>query len=99
MRMPNACLRVFATALIAFVEVFLICGRSHAAENRVPSHRVDGTYVREWLLLGPFPSEDLQTDFLIEAGGEATIRPKEGDVLTTKDGKQLKWQRFQSSDD
>jgi ligand-binding sensor domain-containing protein/two-component sensor histidine kinase len=67
--------------------------------ERASVHNVDGSFVREWLVLGPFPSGDLETDFLESVGGEANVRPREGDTFTTKDGKQLVWTRLRSSRD
>ncbi|MHB8520051.1 MAG: two-component regulator propeller domain-containing protein [Limisphaerales bacterium] len=72
---------------------------AQAAGNPAPVHDVDGSFIREWLVLGPFPSKDLETDFLADAGGEANVRPKEGDTVRTKDGKQLVWTRLRSEHD
>lgn len=57
-----------------------------AANRDAPVHKVDGSFVREWLVLGPFPSPEIGADFLAEAGREANVRPKEGDAVTRKDG-------------
>lgn len=57
------------------------------AQNEVPVHPVDGEYITEWLVLGPFFPDDLEKDFLVDVGGEANIEPKEGDtVLFMSDG-------------
>jgi len=61
--------------------------------------KVDGSFVRDWLVLGPFPSRDLNTDLLADVGGEANIRPQEGDSVTTKEGKKLTWTRLRSQYD
>ena len=45
------------------------------------NYAIDGEYIREWLVLGPFFPDDLETDFLAHVGGEATIEPKEGDTV------------------
>ena len=66
------------------------------SDNSPPLHNVDGSYVREWLVLGPFPSPEMETDFLADVGGEANVRPKEGDGVTLNDGTTLKWTRFRS---
>jgi hypothetical protein len=84
------------------VLVFLLAGHfilAHGAGSEAPAHNVDGSFVKEWLVLGPFSSKDLDTDFLAEAGGEANVRPKVGDTFTTKDGKQLVWTRLRSKHD
>jgi ligand-binding sensor domain-containing protein/two-component sensor histidine kinase len=72
---------------------------THAAESERAVHTIDGSFVRDWLVLGPFPSRDLETDFLASVGGEANVRPKEGDTFTAKDGKQMVWTRFRSTRD
>ena len=61
------------------------------AQDSVPTHSVDGTFIREWLVLGPFFPEDLETDFLAPANGEAFANPKPGDTVTTAEGKTLTW--------
>lgn len=72
---------------------------AHAAEKAAPVNPVDGSFAREWLILGPFASRDMETDFLSESGGEENIRPKEGDTVTTKDGRELVWTRVRSQHD
>jgi signal transduction histidine kinase/ligand-binding sensor domain-containing protein len=64
-----------------------------------PVHSVDGSFVREWLVLGPFPSKEIQPDFLGDLGGEANVRPKEGEIFARKDGTRLKWTRLISRSD
>ena len=61
-----------------------------------PTHMVDGEYIKEWLVLGPFFPEDMDLDFLVDVGGEANINPKEGDTATTADGETLRWKRYKS---
>jgi len=62
-------------------------------------HAIDGEYIREWLVLGPFFPNDLDSDFLANAGGEANVEPNEGDTVTTSDGKTLTWKRYESKED
>ena len=69
------------------------------ADTSVLVHNLDGTFVREWLVLGPFPSKEMNIDFLAGAGGEANVRPKEGDAVTMADGTRLTWTRLRSKDD
>lgn len=81
---------------------FLLAGGAipmPAAENVAPVHKVDGSFVRDWLVLGPFPSRDFESDFLIGAGGEANIRPIDGDTVVRSDGTQLAWTRLHSDYD
>ena len=83
-----------------FVLWFILTARIAMAQNGSgPLHEVDGSFIREWLVLGPFPSKDIEPDFLGGDGGEANIRPKEGEVVTTKDGNKLVWTRLQSKYD
>ncbi|MCY4553213.1 MAG: SpoIIE family protein phosphatase [Candidatus Poribacteria bacterium] len=61
------------------------------AQDSVPTHPVDGTFIKEWLVLGPFFPEDLETDFLASANGEAAANPKPGDTVVTAEGETLTW--------
>ena len=66
------------------------------AQDSVPTHPVDGTFIKEWLVLGPFFPEDLETDFLASTNGEALANPKPGDTVTTADGKTLTWKVYRT---
>ena len=63
------------------------------AQNEVPIHPVDGQYITEWLLLGPFFPDDLDKDFLVGARGAANAHPEEGDPVITAQGDTLTWRR------
>ena len=67
------------------------------AQNDVPIHPIDGEYIKEWLVLGPFFRDDLEKDFLVDVGGEANIEPKEGNTVVTAQGKTLTWKRYQTT--
>ena len=67
------------------------------AQNYNPENSIDGEYVKEWLVLGPFLSNNLQRDFLADAGGEANIEPKAGDFIITEPGDTLFWKRYKSN--
>ncbi|MBM3837352.1 MAG: hypothetical protein FJ398_05205 [Verrucomicrobia bacterium] len=69
---------------------------SQTADREAPAHNVDGSVVQDWLVLGPFPSQGMETDFLASLGGEANLRPKEGESVTTADGRRLSWTRLRS---
>ncbi len=73
----------------------ILSGHTHA-QNSVPPHPVNGEYIKEWLVLGPFFPADLEKDFLADVGGEANIHPKEGNTVATADGKTLTWKRYMS---
>ncbi len=64
------------------------------AQNDISIHQVNGEYVREWLVLGPFFPGDLETDFLTDAGGEVNVTPKEGDIVINEQGDTLTWKRY-----
>ncbi|MCG9134319.1 SpoIIE family protein phosphatase [Candidatus Poribacteria bacterium] len=66
------------------------------AQDSIPTHSVDGTFIKEWLVLGPFFPEDLETDFLASVNGEASVNPKPGDTVTTAEGKTLTWTVYRS---
>ena len=75
-----------------WILVFLsFCVTVAHAQDNVPTHPVDGTFIKEWLVLGPFFPEDLETDFLASTNGEALANPKPGDTVTTAEGKTLTW--------
>ena len=86
-----------STKLLLNLVILLVCvfiGGAFA-QNGVPTHPVDGEYIKEWLVLGPFFPDDLEKDFLVDAGGEAKVDPKVGDTVTTSDGKTLTWNHTQ----
>jgi hypothetical protein len=67
---------------------------SRAQEMPAAVHGIDGSFIKEWLVLGPLPSDAIAHDFLGESGGELAARPSEGDALRTSDGKTLIWKRY-----
>jgi len=66
------------------------------AQNEVPIHPVDGQFITEWLVLGPFFPDDLDKDFLVDGSGEANIEPKEGDTVVNAQGDTLTWKRYRT---
>jgi len=60
------------------------------------THQINGEYIKEWLVLGPFFPDDLEKDFLVHVGGEANIQPQEGNTVTTSEGRTLTWKRYSS---
>ena len=87
------CLR-FVCLLVCLSYCWLVSAA--LAQSFVPTHPVDGTYVKEWLVLGPFFPDDLETDFLAAVGGEEGIEPQEGDTVTTAAGETLTWKRYRA---
>jgi len=59
--------RVFLT-LLTLITVFVLTG-----DTLPQTTTIDGEYIKEWLVLGPFFDDDLETDFLSSVGGEANI--------------------------
>jgi len=76
---------------LMFLAAFIFASAGHAQ-----THAIDGEFITEWLLLGPFPSAELDRDFLASVGGEATVHSKEGDSVITASGDTLKWKRYRS---
>ena len=68
-------------------------------QNRVPVQHVDGEYIKDWLIIGPFLPDDPDMDFLADAGGEANVLPGEGDTIATSDGRTLTWKRHSARKD
>ncbi|MBC8233364.1 hypothetical protein H8E77_27770, partial [bacterium] len=60
----------------------------------LPTHPINNEYIKEWLIIGPFLPADLDADFLADVGGEANIRPREGDTVITSDDRLLTWHRY-----
>ena len=57
-------------------------------------------FIKDWLVLGPIPingMEEIDKDFLAEHGGEAGIRPIEGQSLNVS-GTEIKWMPVISKD-
>ncbi len=88
-------LLVFVIPLIIFTTVVTAA----YAQDSVPRHPINGEYIREWLVLGPFFPDDLGKDFLADAGGEKNVIPEEGDTVTTEDGRTLTWKRYRTEED
>jgi serine phosphatase RsbU (regulator of sigma subunit) len=82
---------------LSFVLFYLFMLPVAHAQNEVPVHPVDGEYITEWLVLGPFFPDDLEKDFLVDVGGEANIEPKEGDNVVTAKGDTLTWKRHHTN--
>jgi dienelactone hydrolase len=64
-------------------------------EMRMPWNRNDDRYLRRWLVVGAFPSA-LDSDCLLEQGGEVNIRPGDGMAHRRADGTIVKWHQFES---
>ena len=82
--------KLFSVRLSLLIFLYLSVAVVQAQDN-IPTHPVDGTFIKEWLVLGPFFPEDLETDFLASVNGETSANPKPGDTMTTAEGKTLTW--------
>ncbi len=92
---PQACVRITLAALVLAIPVI---SPTRAAEgDEAPVHKIDdkNSFIRDWLLLGPFKGYDLSHDHLKDFGGEAVVSPKEGD----KGPDSKKWNRISSTRD
>jgi signal transduction histidine kinase/ligand-binding sensor domain-containing protein/CheY-like chemotaxis protein len=69
-----------------------------SAENSAPISRVNGSFIKEWLLLGPMLTPDSGQDFFSTNGGLSNLRPKEGDSVSARQGASLIWKRYISED-
>ncbi|MYI94947.1 hypothetical protein F4083_11635, partial [Candidatus Poribacteria bacterium] len=81
---------LFSVRYSLLIFLYLSVAFAHAEDN-IPTHPVDGTFIKEWLVLGPFFPDDLETDFLASVNGETHANPKPGDTVTTAEGKTLTW--------
>jgi ligand-binding sensor domain-containing protein/signal transduction histidine kinase len=74
----------------------------HIAQGSAPTHPVDGTYIRQWLVLGPIFLEDLAEDlekakdFLAGVEKKANFHTQVVDAITAQTGKPLTWEQHQS---
>ena len=69
--------------------IFILTALCVPLQLDAQTNLIDGTYMRNWLILGPFFPQDLDKDFLEKYGGETNVRPELGDVVQTKDGREL----------
>jgi len=84
--------------LFTYLLLSLLCASGVYAQNPAPVHAVDGEYIKEWLVIGPFFPDSLETDFLASVGGEANLIPEEGDTVSTEDERVLAWKRYTSEE-
>ena len=57
-----------------------------------------GKFIKDWLILGPFPGMGIDQDYLESVGGESNIGPKAGDMVETKQGEPLTWNLYRSQE-
>ena len=81
---------LFSVQYSLLIFLYLSVAFAHAQDN-IPTHPVDGTFIKKWLVLGPFFPDDLETDFLASINGETHANPKPGDTVTTAEGETLTW--------
>ena len=67
--------------LISILCLFIVC-HSTAQVNQV-----DGGFIKDWLILGPFSGNNIDQDYLESGGGEANANPEIGNTAKTTDDK------------
>ncbi|HIA64766.1 TPA: hypothetical protein EYN98_01600 [Candidatus Poribacteria bacterium] len=67
--------------LISILCLFIVC-HSTAQVNQV-----DGGFIKDWLILGPFSGNNIDQDYLESVGGEANADPEIGNTAKTTDDK------------
>ena len=79
--------------LISVLCLFAVC-HSMAQVNQM-----DGNFIKDWLILGPFSGNDIDQDYLASVGGEANAAPKAGDIVKTAQSQTLTWSLYRSPED
>ena len=79
--------------LILALCLFAVC-HSTAQVNQI-----DGGFMKEWLILGPFSGNDIDQDYLKNVSGEANAAPKAGDAVKTAQSQTLTWNLYRSPED
>jgi len=74
----------------------LLFSAAYAGKSETQTYSMNGNYISDWLILGPFHPRDLEKDFLIDSGGESESCPQEGDWLVTESGDTLRWYKHKS---
>ena len=59
-----------------------------------PTHQIEGSYLKTWLVIGPFIPDDLRKDFLDGVGGEANVQPEEGHKVPFGYENELVWSKY-----
>ncbi len=80
--------------LRGYLVYFFLITLSATAFGQTSGNSIDGGYLREWLILGPFPHSNSDHDYLKQASGEANVHPKAGDTFITSSGDTLSWIRY-----
>ena len=62
-------------------------------------NQMDGNFIKDWLILGPFSSRNIDQDYLASVGGEANMNPEVGDGIKTTQGQTLTWNLYRSQED
>lgn len=81
---------------VLFTYLVLLTIAIFTPKGHAQTHAVDGEFITEWLLLGPFFPLDLDKDFLAGFGGETNVNPREGDAVINAQGDTLRWKRYGS---
>ena len=79
--------------LISILCLFIVCHSTGQV------HNIDGHFIKDWLILGPFSGKNIDQDYLESVGGEANASPKVGDGVKTAQGQTLTWNLYRSQED
>ena len=72
--------RVFAVLLMFIVPVSALCLLA-VCHSMAQVNQMDGNFIKDWLMLGPFSGNDVDQDYLKNAGGKANVASKAGSNL------------------
>jgi len=62
-------------------------------------NQIDGNFIKDWLILGPFSGNNIDQDYLESVDGEANVNPEVGDTIKTAQGQTLTWNLYRSQED
>ena len=79
--------------LISALCLFAIC---HSMSQ---VNQIDGNFIKDWLILGPFSGNNIDQDYLESVEGEANVNPEIGDTIKTAQGQTLIWNLYRSQED
>ena len=78
--------------------IFALCLFS-VCHSTAQVNQIDGNFIKDWLILGPFSGRNIDQDYLESVGGEANMNPEVGDNIKTVQGKILTWNLHRSQED
>ena len=82
---------------IFFLIVLISAVIAITAKSETIEQKVDGKFIKDWLVIGPFFPDDLDRDFFVNARTESSVTPNNGDTVITSQGDTLEWKKVHSS--